>query len=185
MEIHNRKINKMDEYKDNLSRLSIYKDHIPKVQRGVLKDEYKWWLLSLSLFCSFLGFFLDQGDWLLLSLMVLMFVLLFFVGGLIAYLVSGSQAIFEVALALTTATRTWFLAPLFFSSNFSSKSGAYSKRWFFIIEKLSIPRWPWSLMERRGLVFEKIVGENNWISKLKLFEKINTRKFTMGDKNLQ
>lgn len=173
---------------------TIYQDFLyiriifPRYKEGFLRmntNDDSFHFLSFVLSWVFFFFFLDQGDWLLLSLMVLMFVLLFFVGGLVAYLVSGSQAIFKVALALTTATRTWFLAPLFFSSNFSSKSGAYSKRRFFIIEKLSIPRWPWSLMERRGLVFEKIVGENNWISKLKLFEKINTRKFTMGDKNLQ
>ena len=143
------------------SRLSIYKDHIPEVQRGVLKDEYKWWLLSLSLSCSFLGFFffLDQRDYLLLllSLMVLMFVLLFFVGVLVDYLVSSSQAVFKVALALATATRTKCLAPFFLSSNFSSESGAYLKRHFFIIGKLSIPRWPWSWWREGNRCLRKLL----------------------------
>ena len=54
-------------------------------------------------------FFWDQRDLLLLlllSLMVLMFVLLFFVGVLANCLVSGSQAVFKVALAFATTIRT-------------------------------------------------------------------------------
>ena len=96
-------------------------------------------LLTFSLL-FFLRLFLDQGDLLLLvlllllllSLMVLKFVLFFFVRVLVGYLVSSSQVVFKVALASTTATRTWFLVSLFLSSNFSSESSAYSKRRFFI-----------------------------------------------------
>ena len=64
--------------------------------------------------------------------MVLKFVLLFFVRVLVGCLVSSSQVVFKVASASATTTRTWFLVSLFLSSNFSSESGAYSKRRFFI-----------------------------------------------------
>ena len=55
--------------KTTKSRLSIYKDRFLEVQRGALKDEYKWWLFSLSLSCSSLDFF--RSKWLVIVVIVI------------------------------------------------------------------------------------------------------------------
>ena len=63
-------------------RLSIYKDCIPEVQREVLKDEHKWWLLSLSLSCSFLGVFFFGSGGLLVVVVIVVVVVVVVINGI-------------------------------------------------------------------------------------------------------
>ena len=131
------------------SRLSIYKDRIPEVQKGVFKDEYKWWLLSLSLSCSFLGFFFFFGSRGL-------FVVIIVINGInvcLAFLRCSFGRLFgfkltsyiQNSISIDYSNKNMLLGPILVKFKFFFWIWYILKKmFFFIIRKLSIPRWPWS-----------------------------------------
>ena len=150
------------------SRLSIYKDRIPEVQKGVFKDEYKWWLLSLSLSCSFLGFFFFGSRGLFVVVVVVVIncinICLAFLhwsfGKLFGFkLTSCIQSSVSIGYNIKN---TWFLVSFFLSSKFSIEFGAYSKRRFFIYGGVKYSSLAIEFDGEKGIS----VWENCWSEKL-------------------